>query len=59
MTDLKELLAKHHLTQTGKKDDLVKRLMDNNVGVEDDGGDGDAEEAWVSWARPVRGPRGS
>ncbi|KAK8853204.1 hypothetical protein IAR55_003906 [Kwoniella newhampshirensis] len=35
VTELKELLAKHHLVQTGKKDDLVKRLLDNNVDVED------------------------
>ncbi|WWD19621.1 hypothetical protein CI109_104083 [Kwoniella shandongensis] len=35
VTELKELLAKHHLVQTGKKDDLVKRLLDNNVSVED------------------------
>lgn len=31
VTDLKELLAKHHLPQTGKKDDLVKRLIENNI----------------------------
>ena len=31
MTELKELLAKHHLVQTGKKDELVKRLVDNHV----------------------------
>jgi hypothetical protein len=29
---LKELLSKHNLPQTGKKDDLVKRLLENNVG---------------------------
>jgi len=37
VTELKELLAKHHLTQTGKKDDLVKRLLDNGIAVDDDG----------------------
>lgn len=31
VTELKELLAKHHLVQTGKKDELVKRLVDNHV----------------------------
>ncbi|WVW86133.1 hypothetical protein I302_108174 [Kwoniella bestiolae CBS 10118] len=36
VTELKELLAKHHLVQTGKKDDLVKRLLDNNVGLDDE-----------------------
>nr|XP_019010300.1 uncharacterized protein I206_04768 [Kwoniella pini CBS 10737]OCF49081.1 hypothetical protein I206_04768 [Kwoniella pini CBS 10737] len=36
VTELKELLAKHHLVQTGKKDDLVKRLLDNNVTVDDE-----------------------
>ncbi|WRT70263.1 uncharacterized protein IL334_007258 [Kwoniella shivajii] len=36
VTELKELLANHHLVQTGKKDDLVKRLLDNNVTLEDD-----------------------
>ncbi|WWC91670.1 uncharacterized protein L201_006616 [Kwoniella dendrophila CBS 6074] len=36
VTELKELLAKHHLVQTGKKDDLIKRLLDNNVGLDDE-----------------------
>ncbi|KAK6909458.1 hypothetical protein I204_01252 [Kwoniella mangroviensis CBS 8886] len=36
VTELKELLAKHHLVQTGKKDDLVKRLLDNNVSLDDE-----------------------
>ena len=36
VTELKELLSKHHLVQTGKKDDLIKRLIDNDVSVEDD-----------------------
>lgn len=31
VTELKELLAKHGLAQTGKKDDLVKRLVENNI----------------------------
>lgn len=34
MTELKDLLAKHSLTQTGKKDDLIKRLLDNNITLE-------------------------
>jgi SAP domain-containing ribonucleoprotein len=34
VTELKDLLAKHSLTQTGKKDDLVKRLLDNNITLE-------------------------
>ena len=37
MAELKELLAKHHLVQTGKKDDLVKRLLDNGIEVDDEG----------------------
>ncbi|EIW72225.1 hypothetical protein TREMEDRAFT_58386 [Tremella mesenterica DSM 1558] len=37
VAELKELLAKHHLVQTGKKDDLVKRLLDNGINVDDDG----------------------
>ena len=37
MTELKELLSKHELPQTGKKDDLVKRLLENNIAPE--GGD--------------------
>ncbi|WWC94840.1 hypothetical protein V866_001690 [Kwoniella sp. B9012] len=36
VTELKELLAKHHLVQTGKKDDLVKRLLDNNASLDDE-----------------------
>ncbi|WVQ67027.1 uncharacterized protein L199_005220 [Kwoniella botswanensis] len=36
VTELKELLAKHHLVQTGKKDDLVKRLLDNNVSLDEE-----------------------
>nr|ODN91760.1 hypothetical protein L203_01011 [Cryptococcus depauperatus CBS 7841] len=36
VTELKELLAKHNLSQTGKKDDLVKRLVDHNVSVGDE-----------------------
>jgi len=31
VTELKELLSKHDLPQTGKKDDLVKRLLEANV----------------------------
>lgn len=34
VTDLKELLHKHNLPQTGKKDDLVKRLLENNIAPE-------------------------
>lgn len=34
VTELKDLLAKHSLTQTGKKDDLIKRLLDNNITLE-------------------------
>lgn len=34
MTELKELLHKHELPQTGKKDDLVKRLLENNIAPE-------------------------
>ncbi|ORY33467.1 hypothetical protein BCR39DRAFT_520310 [Naematelia encephala] len=37
VTDLKELLAKHALPQTGKKDDLIKRLLDNKISA--DGGE--------------------
>jgi hypothetical protein len=33
VTELKELLSKHDLPQTGKKDDLVKRLLEANVAV--------------------------
>ncbi|WWC64613.1 uncharacterized protein I303_107224 [Kwoniella dejecticola CBS 10117] len=36
VTELKELLAKHHLVQTGKKDDLIKRLLDHNISVDDE-----------------------
>jgi SAP domain-containing ribonucleoprotein len=39
VTELKELLAKHDLPQTGKKDELVKRLAENNISPE-----GDVEE---------------
>lgn len=35
VTELKELLARNHLVQTGKKDDLVKRLLENNIQAED------------------------
>jgi len=31
VTELKELLSKHDLPQTGKKDDLVKRLLDAGI----------------------------
>lgn len=31
VTELKELLSKHNLPQTGKKDELVKRLVENNI----------------------------
>jgi SAP domain-containing ribonucleoprotein len=42
VTELKELLSKHHLVQSGKKDDLIKRLLDNNVSLEgDDAAEGD------------------
>ena len=34
VTELKELLSKHSLPQTGKKDELIKRLIENNVGVD-------------------------
>lgn len=34
MTELKELLHKHELPQTGKKDELVKRLLENNIAPE-------------------------
>ncbi|WVR07715.1 hypothetical protein IAU60_004757 [Kwoniella sp. DSM 27419] len=36
VAELKELLAKHHLVQTGKKEELVKRLVDNKVGVDEE-----------------------
>ena len=39
VTELKELLAKHNLPQTGKKDDLVKRALENNISLE-----GESEE---------------
>lgn len=38
VTELKELLAKNHMVQTGKKDDLIKRLLDNDVVTIDDDG---------------------
>ncbi|WVR00257.1 hypothetical protein IAU59_007400 [Kwoniella sp. CBS 9459] len=44
VTELKELLAKHHLVQTGKKDDLIKRLLDNNVTLEEGHEGADDEE---------------
>ena len=47
VAELKEILAKHHLVQTGKKDDLVKRLLENNISVDDEGQevvDGEEEE---------------
>lgn len=34
VTELKELLHKHDLPQTGKKDDLVKRALENNIAPE-------------------------
>jgi hypothetical protein len=34
---LKELLAKHDLAQTGKKDELIQRCLDNHLSA--DGGD--------------------
>lgn len=40
VTELKELLAKHGLTQSGKKDELIQRLVDNGVSA--------AEEPLVS-----------
>ncbi|KAK4685704.1 SAP domain-containing ribonucleoprotein, partial [Tremellales sp. Uapishka_1] len=49
VTELKELLAKHSLVQTGKKEDLVKRLLDNNVSI----GDGAAAEEKNVDATPV------
>ncbi|KAI9634000.1 uncharacterized protein MKK02DRAFT_38672 [Dioszegia hungarica] len=45
VTELKELLAKHGLAQTGKKDDLVKRLVENNISP-------DAEEELEDLAEP-------
>ncbi|WVQ84459.1 hypothetical protein IAT38_006611 [Cryptococcus sp. DSM 104549] len=53
VTDLKELLAKHHLPQTGKKDDLVKRLMENNITVE--GSPAEAAEELVDPDAPSAG----
>ena len=43
VTELKELLSKHDLPQTGKKDDLVKRLLEANVAAP-----GGGEEELVS-----------
>ncbi|CAD6589444.1 MAG: hypothetical protein TREMPRED_005367 [Tremellales sp. Tagirdzhanova-0007] len=43
VTELKELLATHHLVQTGKKDDLVKRLLENKIDIGDDHEDEDPE----------------
>lgn len=43
VTELKELLSKHDLPQTGKKDDLVKRLLEANVAAP-----GEGEEELVS-----------
>jgi len=40
--ELKALLSKHELPQTGKKDDLVKRLVENNISAEG----GDDELVW-------------
>ncbi|ORX40610.1 hypothetical protein BD324DRAFT_611512 [Kockovaella imperatae] len=35
VAELKELLSKHNLPQTGKKDELVKRLVENNISTEE------------------------
>ncbi|RSH91789.1 hypothetical protein EHS25_009159 [Saitozyma podzolica] len=43
VTELKELLAKNSLVQTGKKDELIKRLMDNNVTIDGEG-EGESNE---------------
>lgn len=48
VTELKELLVKHNLPQTGKKEDLVKRLLD--AGVTGDEPAAPAAPA-VSWTR--------
>ncbi|TYJ53248.1 hypothetical protein B9479_006115 [Cryptococcus floricola] len=34
VTDLKEILSKASLPQTGKKDDLIKRIIENNLSAE-------------------------
>lgn len=47
VTELKELLAKNHLVQTGKKDELIKRLLDNNVHVGDEEQEQDVETELV------------
>jgi hypothetical protein len=47
ITELKELLVKHGLAQTGKKDDLVKRLVENNISP-------DAEEELEDLVSSVR-----
>jgi hypothetical protein len=46
VTELKELLAKNSLVQTGKKDELIKRLMDNNVTIDGEG-EGESNEDLV------------
>jgi hypothetical protein len=43
VTELKELLAKNSLVQTGKKDELIKRLLDNNVTINGEGAGGEGE----------------
>lgn len=45
VTELKELLAKNSLVQTGKKDELIKRLLDNNVTIDGEGEGGSAAES--------------
>jgi SAP domain-containing ribonucleoprotein len=44
VTELKELLSKHDLPQTGKKDDLVKRLVEAGIAPEVEVAGGEQEE---------------
>jgi hypothetical protein len=47
VAELKELLAAHHLVQTGKKDELVKRLVENNISADGEASGAAQEEELV------------
>jgi len=46
VTELKTLLQKHDLPQTGKKEDLVQRALENKLSPEEE------EEELVSFSNP-------
>jgi hypothetical protein len=46
VTELKTLLQKHELPQTGKKEDLVQRALENKLSPEEE------EEELVSFLKP-------